>query len=56
MHSIEVERAHLLSDIIDNIASSPSDDYYEKVAISYTTKRSEDVCKRLEAAGLVKAP
>ncbi|GAB5031827.1 m7 diphosphatase [Nannochloropsis oceanica] len=48
-HGIEVERAHLLSDIIDKIENAPpGQEYYEKACISYTVKKSEEIFKRLQ--------
>lgn len=52
-HGIEVERAHLLQDIIDKIEGMPAGrEYYEEAAISYTVKKSEDVYQRLAKAGV----
>ena len=51
-HGIEVERAHLLSDIIDKIESAPpGKEYYEEASIWYTVKKSEELYKRLKEAG-----
>lgn len=50
-HGIEVERAHLLSDIIDKIESAPpGQEYYENACISYTVKKGEELFKRLQEA------
>lgn len=51
-HGIEVERAHLLFDIIDKIETAPSgEEYYENVSISYSVKKGEELYKRLQQAG-----
>ena len=51
-HGIEVERAHLLSDIIDKIESAPpGKEYYEQASISYTVKKSEELYKGLQHSG-----
>lgn len=57
-YGVEVERAHLLADIIDNIERGLPDgrEYYEGVALTYAVKKSEDVYKRLETAGVFTAP
>jgi len=54
---VEVERAHLLADIIDNIERGLGQgEYYEGATLTYAVKKSEDAYKRLEAAGVYKAP
>jgi len=40
---VEVERAHLLSDIIRNIEEDPRDNYYERIALSYAVKQNDRV-------------
>lgn len=51
-HGIEVERAHLLSDVIEKIERAPvGEEYYENASISYTVKKSEELYSRLEKAG-----
>jgi hypothetical protein len=56
-YGVEVERAHLLSDIIDNIERGIGGaEYYEAATLTYAVKTSEDVYKRLEAAGVYTAP
>lgn len=57
-YGVEVERAHLLADVIDNIerGGPGGKEYYEEATLTYAVKRSEDVYKRLEAAGAYRAP
>lgn len=54
MYSVEAERAHLLSDIIDHLKADGN--YYAKAAISYSVKRSEEAYRRLSEQGLYVAP
>ena len=56
MYGVEVERAHLLSDVMEKVASARKDDYYEGAAISYSVKKSEEAYQRLQQAGLFRAP
>lgn len=53
-HGVEAERAHLLSDIIDNLRRDGN--YYRDVSMSYAVKKSEEAYKRLQSAGLYQAP
>ncbi|KFP30193.1 m7GpppX diphosphatase, partial [Colius striatus] len=46
-----VERAHLLADVIDNLALDPM--YYQKQALSFTLRADEALLKRFQEAGRV---
>jgi hypothetical protein len=56
MMSVEVERAHLLADVIERIESTRSDDCFEVATLTYSVKKSEEAYKRLAGAGLYSAP
>lgn len=56
-YGVEVERAHLLADVIDNIERGlGGEEYYEAATLTYAVKKSEELYQRLEAAGVYKAP
>eukprot|EP00952_Eustigmatos_sp_NYUAD-ZCMA_P002597 11412-Eustigmatos_ZCMA.PRE.1 len=56
MMGVEVERAHLLSDVIHSIENSATDNFYQVTPLTYSVKKSEDAYKRLRDAGLYTAP
>ncbi|NXL87615.1 DCPS diphosphatase, partial [Alectura lathami] len=48
---ISVERAHLLADVIDNLALDPA--YYQKRALTFALRADEALLKKFQEAGRV---
>ncbi len=44
-----VEKAHLLSDVIDNIERYPT--YYQEKTLTFTIKASQGLCKKYQEVG-----
>ena len=45
------ERAHLLSDVINNIELDPA--YYQKKTLAFTVKANQGLCKKYQEAGRI---